>query len=79
MFMCSIEKEKKTHNSIYKFIPLHADLCIVDEFPVNTDECKDENPSGKSWKMIFLLALFTMYILLRTIDTISTTKFTINH
>lgn len=76
-------KEKKT--PIYKlneFIPLHAYLCIVDEYLINTDQCKEDNPGGKSLifrEMFLLLALFTMCIIFRSIDTIFTTKFTIHH
>ena len=39
VFMCSSENEYK----LIQFVRLHAYLCIVDELPVNTDECEKGN------------------------------------
>jgi len=77
MFMYSTEKNKY---KLIKFLLLHAYLCIVDEFTFITDECETANIEMNIFILIIIcLALFTMCIIFRPIDTLFTSKFTINN
>jgi hypothetical protein len=80
IFMCSTENK---YIKLIQFVRLHAYLCIVDEFIVNTDECENiQSWFGIFYFILFLiihLALFTMCLIFRSINTLFTPKFTINY